>query len=95
MGYIFFSFSVKKSFSEKKKINIKLFFSTNNVYYVKHKYSFKKKIFFQLSFAINEQPQVAGFEKFINFSGKQQWWKLNRFIFLINTIEKDSMLISF
>ena len=64
MRYIFFSFSVKKVFFSKKKINInfffhiKLFFSANNVYFVKNKYFFKKKIFFfHRSFATNEQPQ--------------------------------------
>ena len=34
-----------------------MFFSANNVYFVKNKYFFKeKKIFFELSFATNEQP---------------------------------------
>ena len=67
MRYIFFSFSVKKVFSvkKKKKINInfffhiKLLFSANNayfVYFVKNTNIFsKKKFFFQLSFATNEQ----------------------------------------
>ena len=30
---------------------------------------------------------VAASEKFINFPGKQQWRRHNRFIFLVNTTE--------
>ena len=65
MRYIFFSFSLKKSFfNKKKKINIKfffhikLFFSANNAYFVKKTNIFSKIniFFFQLSFAANEQP---------------------------------------
>ena len=64
MRYILFSFSVKNAFSVNKKKNqykfffhIKLFFSANNVYFVKNTNIFsKKKFFFQLSFATNEQP---------------------------------------
>ena len=32
-------------------------------------------------------PPVAAFEKSINFRGKHQWRKCNRFIFLLNTTE--------
>ena len=63
MRYIFFSFSVNKVFPVKKKnqytifLHIKLFFSANNVYFVKSTNIFsKKKIFFPLSLTINEQP---------------------------------------
>ena len=54
MRYIFFSFSVKKAFSvNKKKYNfffhIKIFFSANNVYFVKKTNIFSKKnVFFNL-----------------------------------------------
>ena len=61
--YIFFVFCKKSFFSKPKKINInfffhiKLFFSANNVYFVKNANSFsEKKFFFQLTFATNEQP---------------------------------------
>ena len=62
MRHMFFLFSVKKAFSVKKNqynffFLIKLFFSANNVYFVKNTSIFsKKKSFFQLSFATNEQP---------------------------------------
>ena len=53
MRYIFFKFFVKKAFSLKKKksqykffFHIKLFFSANNVYFVKNTNIFSKKIFF-------------------------------------------------
>ena len=65
MRYIFFSFSVKKVFSVKKNqykffFHIKLFFSTNNVCFVKNTNIFSKKNFlFQLSFATNEQPYIT------------------------------------
>ena len=39
-------------------------------------------------------PLVAASEKLINFPGKHLWRRRNRFIFLINTTEQDSMLIS-
>ena len=32
-------------------------------------------------------PPVASSEKSLNFPGKHQWWRRNRFIFLINTTE--------
>ena len=65
MRYIFFSFSIKKAFSIKKNqynffFHIKLFFSANNVDFVKNTNIFSKKIFFfQLSFATNEQPYLT------------------------------------
>ena len=40
-----------------------------------------KSSFFQ------KTPPVAASEKFINFSGRHQWRRRNRFIFLINTTE--------
>ena len=49
---------------------------------------------FKNSFFHKSLP-VAASEKFINFSGKLQWRWRNRFIFLINTTEEDSMLISY
>ena len=39
----------------------------------------------QMFFEIFKTPPVSGSKKFINFPGKHQWWRLNRFIFLINT----------
>ena len=47
-----------------------------------------KKIFF------HKTTPLATFEKSLNFRGKHQWWMRNRFIFLLNTTEQDSMLIS-
>ena len=41
---------------------------------------FKDKFFHKI-------PSVAASEKFINFPGKHQWERCNRFIFLINTTE--------
>ena len=35
----------------------------------------------------HKTPPVATSEKFINFPGKHQWRKRNRFIFLINATE--------
>ena len=35
----------------------------------------------------HKTPPVAASEKFINFPGKHQWQRRNRFIFLINTTE--------
>ena len=62
--YIFFVFCKKSFFSKPKKISInfffhiKLFFSANNLYFVKNtNISSKKKKFFQLSFRTNEQPK--------------------------------------
>ena len=40
---------------------------------------------FKNSFFHKTSP-VAASEKFINFPGKQQWRRRNRFIFLVNTI---------
>ena len=62
MRHILFLFSVKKVFSVKKNQNfffhVKLFFSANNVYFVKNTnlFSEKKIFFFQPSFATTEQP---------------------------------------
>ena len=42
--------------------------------------------FFKNSFFHKTTP-VAASEKFINFPGKRQWRRRNRFIFLINTTE--------
>ena len=36
---------------------------------------------------LHKKPPVTASEKFINFSGKHQWRRSNRFIFLINTTE--------
>ena len=38
----------------------------------------------------HESPPVAASEKFINFPGKHQWRRRNRFTFLSNTTEYDS-----
>ena len=38
---------------------------------------------------------MAAFEKFIRLLGKYQLRRHNRFIFLINTTEQDSVLISY
>ena len=35
----------------------------------------------------HKTPLVAASGKFINFPGKRQWQRRNRFVFLINTIE--------
>ena len=43
----------------------------------------------------HKTPPVAASEKFINFPGKEQWRRRDRFIVLINTTEEDSMLISY
>ena len=48
-----------------------------------------KKIFF------DKATPVAPSEKSINFPGKHRWRMRNRFIFLLNTTEQDSMLISY
>ena len=65
MRYIFFTFSfilsftVKKLFIIKLFLQIKTFFSANNVYFVKTNIFSKKKIFFfQLNFTTNEQPYL-------------------------------------
>ena len=42
--------------------------------------------FFKNSY-FNKTPAVAASEKFINFPGKHQWQRRNRFILLINTTE--------
>ena len=42
---------------------------------------FLRTIFF------NKKPPVAASEKFMNFSGKHQWRRRSRFIFLINMTE--------
>ena len=39
---------------------------------------------FKKSFFRKTSP-VAASEKFINFPAKHQWWRRNRFIYLINT----------
>ena len=39
-----------------------------------------KNSFFQ------KTPPVAGSEKSINLPGKHQWWRRNRFIFLLNML---------
>ena len=44
---------------------------------------------------LHKTPSVAASEKFINFPEKHQWRRRNRFFFLINTTESDSMLISY
>ena len=43
----------------------------------------------------HKTPPVAVSEKFTNFPGKHQWWRRNRFIFLISTTKEDSMSISY
>ena len=35
----------------------------------------------------HKTPSVAASEKSINFPGKHQWQRLNKFIFLLNTTE--------
>ena len=41
----------------------------------------------------HETAQVVSSENFVNFPEKHQWRKRNRFIFLINTTESDSMYL--
>ena len=48
---------------------------------------FKKVAGLQLFGEYWEIPPVAASEKFINYPGKHQWRRRNRFFFLINTTE--------